>query len=1614
MGTGERGKDGGGPTGSRPIATLIAVALLAGGGALGAIAALAPAGSPRRSQAGSHVDEQGGPLATLGDHRRAARLSVARSQRSPRVPPLPEQSAAAPALRRSGGAAVPDRRSQRRAGIAPSAAGTALAALGRLGEVAPLSGKGQIASERARQSGVSLTPSTTKPYWACPQSACEAIIDPPAHLAAGRWVLPGSAKALEGSGQMGGYDPQDLQSAYGVPTGGGEAQQRYEESQTIALVDVGGHPHIESDLAEYRKQYGLPSCTKAQGCLRIVNQQGEEASLPPQSGEWELETSLDLEMASATCPHCHLLLVESNVETLASLAASANTAARLGATEISNSYGLPEEGGEPLLEPERESQPPGCGETRCEQLEADYNHPGVVVTVSAGDAGYDNYLRGGRSPLFPAVSANVIAVGGTALHKTSEGRKWQESVWWEPERSLGTGSGCSAVRPKPSWQQDAGCAHRTDNDIAAVAACATPVSIYSTYLGGWENVCGTSVSAPLLAGIEAHARESGGAVPTADAAYQERTSLYTVTSGRNDSSCSPEYLCSAESREGGYDGPAGNGTPASGPVRSTGEAPSVRTEPPTAGNTLNAVVDPNGLETTYCFQYGTTTSYGACAPSGEASAGSGTAAEPVSQSLEALAAGVYHYRLVAHNSAGTSYGEDRVLDTAPPTVSGVEPRVGYNLGGAAVKISGSNFVGVAAVRFGAAAATSFKVLSETAIEAISPPGSETVDVTVENAGGRSATGEDDRFTYVPLPSPKVTVVTPNVGRTTGGTPVRIAGAYFYEVKEVKFGTSAAVSFKARSEEEIEALAPAGSGTVDVTVATPAGTSAIGEADRFTFEESEKPSGATTGWQTLVDLTTHAGPFPQPSVAMDARGDAAAIWQGSGGEEASFRPTGASWQEPVVLSSGGTAYGRGRIAIDPAGESFAAWDVGSGSAETVQAAVRPPGGSWQPAVDLSSGCRQSGFQTRPHLAVDGLGDAIVAWHCYEESGGVLKVLVRASYRPAKGSFEAPATLAEAVIPNTGFIPETLSSPSIVFDSQGNAYAGWYDQPTRQSEVALLPAGGSWQTPTPIAREGGTPELAADGHGNAYALLREGAGLAVAYHPAGGVWQAPVEVVAPSSQGVPEGPPRLVVNQAGEEALIWFIYEGGYANVEAARRPPGGNWRVPVVLASSATDNGTPTIAIDAQGDEIAAWLVAPTAGNVLEAARFFAGSGWHAPQLISGGDTNGVFEPDAATTPQGNAVVLWEDHQSEIQAAGYDAGPQLEALSIPSVATAGQQTAFSVSPLGVWAPVSETKWEFGDGTSASGTSVSHAYATPGTYEVTVESKDADGQKSRASGTIHVLAPPPTVTAVAPDHGPPGGGTSVTITGTNFSGATAVKFGSASAGSFRVESETTIKATSPSGSGTVDVSVQTPSGTSALSAADHFTYEAIERAEYKSWVLSGSITDKRLGQAITLPAGSTFNGQGEVSSETGLGSVKGSISIPPFTATIRLFDFLPVSLGMALAEVGTLEGLIESSSTVPGDETLSAPLSLSLRVTSVGLLGLVIPTDCATAQAVSLALADTLTREELLTKGWAFTGLSALPRFKCEGGFLGHLFGQVLSGLLSGTENPFTLAVNAPGG
>jgi hypothetical protein len=169
-----------------------------------------------------------------------------------------------------------------------------------------------------------------------------------------------------------------------------------------------------------------------------------------------------------------------------------------------------------------------------------------------------------------------------------------------------------------------------------------------------------------------------------------------------------------------------------------------------------------------------------------------------------------------------------------PTVTNVEPHSGPAAGGSSVTVNGTNFTGESVVKFGSTTAASVTVNSATSITAVSPAGTGRVDVTVTTSSGTSPTSEADRFTY----GPTVTKVEPKRGSQGGGTTVTLTGTGFTGVTAVHFGATSAKSFTVNSAASITAVSPKvkGTGTVDVTVTTPAGTSPTSAADQFTFSK----------------------------------------------------------------------------------------------------------------------------------------------------------------------------------------------------------------------------------------------------------------------------------------------------------------------------------------------------------------------------------------------------------------------------------------------------------------------------------------------------------------------------------------------------------------------------------------------------------------------------------------------------------------------------------------------------------------------------------------------------------------------------------------------------------
>jgi Subtilase family len=401
----------------------------------------------------------------------------------------------------------------------PARTGAGAAAAGPAAPATP----GSAAPDERR-----VCPAATRPG----EMECQSVF----HLA-GRGG-PGAPAFVSAAAPVPGLTPAQLRRAYGLTN----ASARHGRGETIAIVDAYRDPAAAGDLARYRTRFGLGSCTTSSGCLRIVDQHGRPGPLPAASAAWAVEESLDLDMVSAICPHCRILLVESNTSRTVSLGQAENAAVAAGARFVSNSW----------------SGAVARGQAADNHY---FNHPGDALVFAAGDDGYGT--------AYPANLQYVTAVGGTTLRRApARPRGWTETVWGStaPAVTGGTGSGCSRRTAKPSWQREpvdiaaAGCAGRTENDVAAVANPSTGVSVYDTYQTGgtWTQLGGTSAATPIITAVYALAGRPAPRSYPASYLYQHPAQFHDVASGVDGVCPAGSYLCHGEP---GYDGPTGLGTP---------------------------------------------------------------------------------------------------------------------------------------------------------------------------------------------------------------------------------------------------------------------------------------------------------------------------------------------------------------------------------------------------------------------------------------------------------------------------------------------------------------------------------------------------------------------------------------------------------------------------------------------------------------------------------------------------------------------------------------------------------------------------------------------------------------------------------------------------------------------------------------------------------------------------------------------------------------------------------------------------------------------------------------------------------------------------------------------
>ncbi len=818
----------------------------------------------------------------------------------------------------------------------------------------------------------------------------------------------------------------------------------------------------------------------------------------------------------------------------------------------------------------------------------------------------------------------------------------------------------------------------------------------------------------------------------------------------------------------------------------------------------------------------------------------------VTVTTPAHAIGATEVRITATPGTSVDAGTaDDYTYVAPPTITSISPTVGPTAGGTSVTITGTNFVGLsgaAAVRFGATNATSYTVNSATSITATAPAGTGTQNVSVTTPGGTSANSAADDYTYYAPPT--VTALSPTAGPTAGGTSVTITGTNFSGLSgaaAVRFGTTNATSYTVNSPTSITATAPAGTGTQNVTVTTPGGTSANTASDDYTYYAPPtitaiSPTDGPNAGGTVVTITgTNFSGLSGAAAVRFGTTNATSYTVNSATSITATAPAGTGTQNVNVTTPGGTTANTsaddytyhgvptitslspsagpnaGGTSVTITGTNFTGL---SGAAAVRFGATNATSYTVNSATSITA-TAPAGTGTQ-NVSVTNPGGTSANTVSDDYTYYAIPTITTIS--PVTG----PAT-GGTVVTITGTNFAGLSGASAV--RFGTTNAASYTVNSATSITATAPAGTGTENVNVTTPGGTTANTAADDF---------------TYVP------APTVTSLSPTEGPTAGATVVTITGTNFTGASQVQFGGtnatGYTIVNATTitaTAPAGTGTVDVRVttvggtsANTASDNYTyyapPTVTALApsSGPSSGGTLVTITGTN-------FAGLSGASAVQFGGVDATSYTVVNAttitATAPAGtgtvNVRVTTPGGTSTNVAADdftYIPAPTITSLSPDAGPTGGANTVTITGTNFTGA----TQVQFG-GTNASGFTIVNATtitatAPAGTGAVSVRVTTGGGTSADTAADNYTYAPAPTVTSISPMSGPAPGGTAVTITGTGFTGTTQVQFGGSNASGYTVVNATTITATAPPGTGTVDVRVTTPGGVSPNTAADDYTY------------------------------------------------------------------------------------------------------------------------------------------------------------------------------------------------
>ncbi len=760
---------------------------------------------------------------------------------------------------------------------------------------------------------------------------------------------------------------------------------------------------------------------------------------------------------------------------------------------------------------------------------------------------------------------------------------------------------------------------------------------------------------------------------------------------------------------------------------------------------------------------------------------------------------------------GTSAASAADQFTYAPTVSGVSPAFGPAAGGTLVTITGTNFTAATAVDFGTTPAASFTFNSDTSITAVSPAGTDTVDVTVTGPGGTSATSSADDFTYAPT----VSGISPTFGPAAGGTLVTITGTGFNTATDVEFGTTPGTGGIIDSDTTITIDSPAGTGTVDVTVTSPSGTSATSPADQFTYMPAVTGISPTSGSAAGGTTVTISGIGFTGVTAVDFGTTPAASYTfNSDTSITAVSPAGTGTADVTVTTPVGTSAttSADEFTYVPAVTGISPTSGPAAGGTTVM--ISGAGFTGVTAVD---------FGTTPATSFTFNSDTSIT--AVSPAGtGTVDVTVTT---PAGTSAMTSADEFTYVPTVTGISPTfgpaaggtTVTIGGIGFTGVtavdfGTTPAASFTFNSDSSITAVSPAGTSTVDVT-VTGPGGT---SATSSADDFTYAPTVSGISPTFGPAAGG-----TLVTITGTGF---------NTATEVKFGSTPASGGtiVSDTTITIDSPAGTGTVDVTVTSPSGTSAT------SPADQFS---YAPTVTSI---SPTFGPAAGGTTVTIGGVGFTGVTAVDFGTTPATSFTFNSDSSITAVSPAGTDTvdvtvtgpggtsatssaddftyAPTVSGIS-PTFGPAAGGTLVTITGTGF---TTATEVEFGTMPASGGTIVSDTTITidspagTGTVDVTVTSPSGTSATSPADQFSYA----PTVAGISPTFGPAAGGTTVMISGVGFTGVTAVDFGTTPATSFTFNSDSSITAVSPAGTDTVDVTVTGPGGTSATSSADQFTY------------------------------------------------------------------------------------------------------------------------------------------------------------------------------------------------